>query len=89
MAQSLTSGGCEHAPQRRHTRGNSRAAFVRCLRSKDVNLAATFRRRRFRCKKQGFLNVANVDFQNARFATLSRHFRVSLQFLARKQDFTL
>ena len=47
----------------------------------------TFRRRRFHRKKQGFLDVANVDFQNARFATLSRHFRVSLQFRANEEDF--
>ena len=39
-------------------------------------------------KKHSFLNIANVDFQNARFATLSRHFRVSLQFRANEEDFT-
>ena len=51
--------------------------------------AAPFRRHRFHCKKQGFLKVANVDFQNTRFATVSRHFRVSLQFRANEEDFTL
>ena len=40
-------------------------------------------------KNKGFLNVANIDFQNTRFATLSRRFRVSLQFRAHEEDFTL
>ena len=50
---------------------------------------AVFRRYRFHCKKQGFVTVRNANFQNARFATVSCRFCVSLWFHARDGNFTL